>query len=42
MRDKHFGLYNSRGAIILPLELLLGSLTVFSLTFHGDAMIYLG
>lgn len=42
MKDKHFGLYSTRGASILPLDLLLDSLTVFSLVFHGNAMIYLG
>lgn len=41
MRDKHFRLYSTRGATILPLDLLPDSLTVFSLTFHVNAMVYL-
>lgn len=40
MRDKHFGFYSTRGAAILPLDLLLDSLTVFSLMFHGNAELF--
>lgn len=42
VKDKHSGLYSTKSATVLLLDLLLDSLTVFSLMFHGNDMIYLG